>query len=373
MKTEHEKAIQQAPRLLRISVEKMLPRALRKDYMAYLDETYQSVWQFVPESVSAVVSSYRIQAVAAFNKRAHLAEIAAGGFCFAAAGVSLPLFIVLGAILSALTLRDAYTHRGQVSAIDAPAAPGKKRPSAAAQYYVDSSGDAATAALFLLTSQTLMLKISSSLAAQPTVLSRGAFIFFPLLATLRMVLRPRPDAPSPFDGSNMSAERIYKITRHLNAIWWTVCIAIILTNPDAVATSGWLAVLIPVVTLVTPAMWLRLQQDTFKRDDTIETIGGYWKKKESGRNQEQLPKGPEKNDPLYRAYAALEVLFFLMLAMPLAVHLWPWLSGQNADLDYFRIGFNLGALGTLVLSWNYMKNANRAAARALQQEIDAQV
>ena len=42
-------------------------------------------------------------------------------------------------------------------------------------------------------------------------------------------------------------------------------------------------------------------------------------------------------------------------------------------LDYFRIGFNLGALGTLVLSWNYMKNANRAAARALQQEHDAQV
>src|SRR5947208_12174702 len=149
MKTEHERAIQQAPRLLRISVEKMLPRELRKDYMAYLDETYQSVWQFVPESVSAVVSSYRIQAVAAFNKTAYLAEIAAGGFCFAAAGVSLPLFIALGAVLSALTLRDAYTHRGQVSAIDAPAEP-KEKPLSAAQYYLDSTGDVATAAVFLL-------------------------------------------------------------------------------------------------------------------------------------------------------------------------------------------------------------------------------
>ncbi len=39
----------------------------------------------------------------------------------------------------------------------------------------------------------------------------------------------------------------------------------------------------------------------------------------------------------------------MLLAVPLAVNLWPWLSGQNANLDYFRLGFNLGALGTLAL------------------------
>ena len=57
--------------------------------------------------------------------------------------------------------------------------------------------------------------------------------------------------------------------------------------------------------------------------------------------------------------------------MPLAVGLWPWLTGREADVDFFRLGFNVGTLGTLALSWNYVKNSNRAAARALQEEIDA--
>ncbi len=171
----------------------------------------------------------------------------------------------------------------------------------------------------------------------------------------------------------MSAEQIYTLTQHLNALWLTVCFTIILTNPDIMAVSAWLPVLIIVVAMVTFFVWKRFGQDTFKRDDRIETIAGSWKKKEWGRKREQLTKVPDKNDPFYPAYAALEALFFLLLAMPLYVNLWPWLSGQNPDLDYFRLGFNLSALGTLVLSWNYIKDANRAAADALQQEIDAQV
>jgi len=35
-----------------------------------------------------------------------------------------------------------------------------------------------------------------------------------------------------------------------------------------------------------------------------------------------------------------------------------------------HIGFNVAALTTLLLSWNYVKASNRAAAEALQRELD---
>src|SRR5438128_918359 len=74
LKTEPQNHIQLPPRSLRFIVEKILPRALRVDYMGALNERYQSVSQFVPEAVATVAAGYRIQAVAAFNKTAFVVE-----------------------------------------------------------------------------------------------------------------------------------------------------------------------------------------------------------------------------------------------------------------------------------------------------------
>ena len=51
--------------------------------------------------------------------------------------------------------------------------------------------------------------------------------------------------------------------------------------------------------------------------------------------------------------------------------LWPWLSGQAPDAGFLRPGVSLVAFVTTVLSGKYVKNSNRAAALALQAEIDA--
>jgi len=52
------------------------------------------------------------------------------------------------------------------------------------------------------------------------------------------------------------------------------------------------------------------------------------------------------------------------------VTLWPWLSRRTADIDFFQLAFNRSVFTTLLLSWNYVKTSNRAAAEALQREID---
>jgi len=62
---------------------------------------------------------------------------------------------------------------------------------------------------------------------------------------------------------------------------------------------------------------------------------------------------------------------FLQLSAALLQMLWPWLMGQ--DTSFLLPGISLVAFGTTVVSWKYVKNSNRAAARALQTEIKRQV
>jgi len=366
MKTETTNH-QPPPRFLRFVVEKILPRALRGDYAGALNERYKSVWKFVPDSAATVANGYRIQAIGAFNKTAFVAEIGAVVFCFAAASLSLPLLIVLGAVLAALTLRDAYRHPHRGSAVKpaADAAP-------VSQYYLDSAGDAATAAVFLLLSQALMLQVSPPLAVPGTVLFRGALVCLPLLSILRMVLRARPQKPMPFEGSKMSARAIYKMTWRLNILWTTACLGTILTNPRVIPAfipgHDFLVGFIPTVTF---GMWIRLQYDVLSNDDRTETVLSDWEKKEMERQREAMIKSVDKRHRLYLVYAGLEALFFLWLAMPSAIDVWPWLSGGKADVDFLRLGSDVVAFATVVLSWNYVKNSNRAAARAIQEKIDA--
>jgi hypothetical protein len=70
-------------------------------------------------------------------------------------------------------------------------------------------------------------------------------------------------------------------------------------------------------------------------------------------------------------YVLTELLLFAQLAAALAHIVWPWLSGQAPDEGLLRPLFSIVAFGTVVVSWKYVKNSNRAAARALQGEIDA--
>ena len=60
MKTEPQNQFQRPPRFLRVIVGKILPRAVRRVYMRALNERYQSVSQFVPETAATVAAVYRI-------------------------------------------------------------------------------------------------------------------------------------------------------------------------------------------------------------------------------------------------------------------------------------------------------------------------
>ena len=108
MKTEPAELTERHWRWLRAIIERILPRGVREEYLDALDGSRGPLLRLALESAAAIADGYGVQAVAAFNKYAVLAQTGLVVFCLGLSS-SLPyaLLIGLGAILIALSLRDA--------------------------------------------------------------------------------------------------------------------------------------------------------------------------------------------------------------------------------------------------------------------------
>ena len=239
---------------------------------------------------------------------------------------------------------------------------------------MDSMLDALITMAAVLTCQTLTIMFQPDLASKPDALFRGITLGLPVLAAMRMAMRPRADWEHiPFKKSNLTAEQIYKRTWLINVLWIASFVMVIETNakylPDWIPDHDFFKVFIPIKMFVN---WFRVQQNALIRRDHIETaFGPHWRKKELARQREILMKGLEKGDPLYAWYIGLQWVLFLLLSIPLARALSPWLSGTASIGDVYDVLFNVVALIALLWSWSYLKEANRAASAGLQQEIDS--
>jgi hypothetical protein len=78
-----------------------------------------------------------------------------------------------------------------------------------------------------------------------------------------------------------------------------------------------------------------------------------------------LPRGLKKGEPLYWSHLIMEGAIYLVLTLNVAESVWPWLSGQTTRADIARAIVSIVAFATVMLSWQYLKRANRAAAEAI--------
>jgi len=83
-----------------------------------------------------------------------------------------------------------------------------------------------------------------------------------------------------------------------------------------------------------------------------------------------LPQGLKKGAPRFWSYLILEGAILLAIGISLVEALWPWLSGQTTVADLAHVVGSIVAFATTILSWNCIKEFNRAAARSIQTEIE---
>ncbi len=337
---------------------KVLPQAVATSRVDVLEEYSGPFVQFIRQWAAIVAQAYRKQ-IAAFNRYSYAAEIGLVVFVFARASWPAPFgtrhMIALLSILCALALRDVYAHRN-------------RRLTPILRYYLDSAGDAAVAGVFLFFSESFILHVSPSDALPASVLYHGALICLPLISVLRIVLRPKPEPNSPFKLSEHSAKQLFRMTWRLNVLWMVAFQGLLLQNVcDCPSKLDELRGSIPALTIM---LWIAVQRNCLDRRDKIVTLFTDVVKQTARRHKATLPAGLKKGEPFYWWYRILEVVIFLELTAGLLEVIWPWLSGEATG--FVRPALVLVAFVTIVLSWQYVKAANRATAAVLQAVIEAE-
>jgi hypothetical protein len=156
----------------------------------------------------------------------------------------------------------------------------------------------------------------------------------------------------------------------MTALWIIACLTLILTNSNVVAaTSGIRNFLLAFLTPVVLALAYRLQ---------FNVLGGIAAKSKPLKLPDDSYKLElsVKRDSLWQPATKwslfLQILFFVLLALPSGIALWRLFSGGEAAATVNRLqaGANFGAFVTLSIFWIYIKKMNRDARRALQEEID---
>jgi hypothetical protein len=355
----------QLPDFVAFLLKLILPRAVRDEYFASLQQFSAAGGHWPRQSIRTVWSAYKNQTLLAVDCLSIALQIAGMAYCFSAAGMPIALALVLGSVLVPLILRTAYAHLWDIHG-------NRSAPASPWQYSMDSMLDALITMSVVLMCQTLTIMFQPDLGTKPDALFRGIALGLPVLAAMRMAMRPRADwEHKPFKNSTLTAEEIFKRTWMINALWIATCVALVMTNikyqPEWM-DHDFFKVFIPLKMFVN---WIHTQQNSLIRRDRIETLFGNWKKKKLARQREILMKGLNKGEPHYGWYIGLQWILFLLLSIPLALAIWPWLAGTASSRDVYDVLFNVVALIALLWSWSYLKEANRAAAAALQQKIDS--
>jgi hypothetical protein len=347
---------------LRLILKTILPRGTREQTLKRLTRYRGDSLGLMRQSAYAVVAGYRHYTVQSFNKYLLAAELGVIIFCYGAFTGPTGLFAIIASILIALAFRNAYSHYELLGPEDEP--PPRFR------YFVDKSGDAVAMMVVLIGTQTLALKYAPSTAIPWPGLVRGTAICAPLISIVRTALRPMP-APEPeWKPSRRSAVYIYVRTCVFNVLWILSVYGLIVQDvtDDHYSVMDWWRGFAP---LVTSALIIIGGRNGLIRRDTLTTLFRSPRKQKLTRFKETLLQPVKPGQPGYWICVTFEYLLFAEVAVSMAAGVWPWLSGQAHQGSFLQVAAHLFAFGMSVVSWRYLKQANYAAADALQKAVDA--
>lgn len=333
----------------------IVPRGCRTQILKTLDGYEGPVSWYVWEALVLTLGAYRVQYGRAFNTWAFVLQIPLICYCYYGAGLSWGLLLAHASVLSALTLRDAFTFR-------------QKLNGTWIQYCHESAADAAVAGVFMLAAHALTLNISRELALPNPVLYRGALVLLPMTAVMRMMLRPKPAFPVTFK-KDLKPEKVYSRAWYLNLLWVGSFNGLLMMSAsDRVGSiADFFFGALPYVTL---RVWMGVQRNTLQRGDEVETLLENWKHKVLKRKKEKLLYGMEKREPMYNWYVACEILLLVQALRAVVIVLRPWFSSVPQPMGFFQPAVAMFGFATAVLTWQFVKSSNKAAADVLEAAVE---
>jgi hypothetical protein len=371
MKAELEEGRQQHWRWMRPIVKVLLPRGVREEHLISLDAYRAPPARRAWTAAAAIASAYKQQVVAGFSLYWFLAETALLLFCFIGALRTLePVqMIPICATLGGLTLYRAYTlfrKRGNFERAEDYRA---KLPPIK-EYYLDSVKNSAMSVFSVLITLTFINIMVPAAAVPVPILVRMAYVALPLMTVLPLIFRAMPDPKTPFEDYGLSAAAILTRVWVLNVLW-IVSVFLLVVQDFKRSNPFWVDFPRGFLPLFLPLLYVMTQRDPLARHNKSEELKTHWKIKRLIRRKEMLPQGVEKGQPFYGFSIGIQVVGFALMAVTMGVGLLPWLHGKSGEVTMFQVAARILAFAVPMVTWKYIKAANRAAAKALQKEIDA--
>lgn len=323
------------PKMLAAVLWRLLPISCRQQLWADFIERYESPQHLMRRTAKAIHGAVLEQVREPFY-----GSLVAGEVCtlyIALVGVLPHMLTVLLALMvpAALIVRDGYMDR-------------KKRG------YVCFLWDAVAATALLAALQFAWVPQWEAMArSAPRWVIGGVAVSF-----WRLIFRmPEDPCERLFDE--------YRDMLQLNALWIVACEALMITSLLAVPAH------IPERDTFFSAAPIVLWAVAIRQ--RLNSIGGGLLKKAV-----LSPfKYPVKQDLAIKLnflsamllWVCSEILFFVVMASPLAIVVWRWWTGQDGDVDWLQVDANAGALVILTAFSIKIKKLNRQTAEGLQKHI----
>lgn len=267
-------------RLIHFTLPALVPRRRRAEVVGDFRESVTSAREAVKEAADTlpIIIGQEIQTT--FKWQLTLAQCCVLYLAFAGASPTLPpisIIPVLGAALTALVVRDAYSN---------PEA-GSPR---------EAVTDGLVTATFILGLQLFLAQIAPAWTLAIGVLIHGILVGLILMASLRSLFweNRRKSARS----ENASTTGTYQWTWKMYSMWIVACLADILTRPGKVDLREFGAMMMPLVAIWL-VRWMRKQGAVSEDDEYRPLLQSY-----------RVSITPKLNSS--------ETLFFLLLLIPSA-------------------------------------------------------
>jgi hypothetical protein len=338
-------------------LEKALPPSTREDTLGGLREVQGARKLFTVETLSVIASVYWTRARASVDRWSLGLLPILVVYCFGRTALPLQLALPIGAVLAAVWMRDIYTQRDEST---------DRRMFV--QYSFDSGGDAVIAMAFVIASQAAAFPLWPSIALPKAVLFRGVAACLPLIAIVRMAHRQKPlRPPGDYKKGDLTAEEIHRRIWRLDMLWVGMFVAFMVQNVSD--KPNHLPDFIRGAFIMVLGLWRATQANPFGNRVEIQTLFTDPRDFKLRRLIRKLPQGLGSGEPLYVSHLLLEGALFGGMSLNLAEALWPWLSGQAGHIDIVRVIGSMVSFAGCVLSWQYVKQANHAAAQAIEMEV----
>jgi len=345
------------PPFLAAAVERLIPGPRRGLISGDWYESYVSPRGYIRKAARAIPVIVADEVRRTFNLAFVTGEACVLYISFAGARL-LPLLAVIAAVIAVLTVREAYLD-----------------PARRSQQEAATHGIVGSTAAFL--SQVLLGIAAPSLTLPYGMMIRGAAISLMMMSAWRLVFYLKTTPADEPGAARRAVRESYSATRRMNILWVTACIVLIFTSTEAVPATikgrDFLFVFIPLVVLfVAYRLKLNVPDRTAGMSGPLHLSGDPYKQELSVKRDMLWTPGRSADSGVPWS-ACLEVLFFVLLALPLCIAVWRWWSGDPAAglVDWFQVGANFGAFVSLLVLWLYIKRLNRKMVNALQEMIDA--